>query len=70
MIEILGTSLFTVSIALFITCIYLVLSEKHKLETNRKIWIKLKEWEYEQALHEEDMAEWQASSGEDMLWNS
>lgn len=52
-IELLGTSLFTISILLFIMAIYLVLREKHKLETNRKIWIKLQEQEYKRVLANE-----------------
>lgn len=53
MIELIGTSLITISIALFITSIYLVLQEKHKQETCRKIWIRLNEQKYLRVINDE-----------------
>lgn len=69
MLGILVYYLFIISLCLFIAAIYQYVKEVKTTEMYRKQWIKLKEWEFEQALQDEEMAEWQASSGEDMLWN-
>lgn len=69
MLGILVYYLFIISLCLFIAAIHQYVKEVKTTEMYRKQWIKLKEWEFEQALKDEEMAEWQASSGEDMLWN-
>ena len=62
-------SFFATGLLLVTTALFLYYKDCKELKLIRKQWINLKEYEYNQLFEDELMAEWQATSGEDWIWN-